>query len=114
MVREIVTTMLLNLGYQVLAADGGEAAVELAADGPSKIDLILTDLLMPGVGGRETADRVRSLFPSAKVLYMSGYTDDLVIRDGAFESGTTFIQKPFGAADLARSVREVLDAQPVD
>ena len=100
-VRTIVTRMLENLGYRVLAADGGEAAVELAAAWTSKIDLILTDLAMPGLSGRETAEQVRGLFPAAKVLYMSGYTDDLVIRDGDFEPGITFIQKPFGAAELA-------------
>ena len=111
-VRTIVTRMLENLGYLVLAADGGEAGVELATAWSAKIDLVLTDLAMPGLGGRETAQRVRGLFPGAKVIYMSGYTDDLVIRGGELEPGTFFIQKPFGAADLAGLVREVLDPKP--
>ena len=111
-VREIVTRMLENLGYRVLAADGGEAALGLAADWRSKIDLLLTDLSMPGLSGRETAEAVRDLAPAAKVLYMSGYTDDLVIRGGTSEPGSTFIQKPFGSSDLARRVREVLDPLP--
>jgi PAS domain S-box-containing protein len=111
-VREIVTRMLENLGYRVLAAAGGEAALGLAEDWRSKIDLLLTDLSMPGLSGRETAAAVRDLAPAAKVLYMSGYTDDLVIREGTSEPGSTFIQKPFGSSDLARRVREVLDPVP--
>jgi two-component system cell cycle sensor histidine kinase/response regulator CckA len=109
MVRRIVTGMLEELGYRVLAADGGEAALDLVATWASSIDLILTDLVMPGPSGRETAERIRKLFPDAKVLYMSGYTDDVVIRDGgAFEPGIAFIQKPFGPEQLGRCVREVL------
>jgi CheY-like chemotaxis protein len=111
-VRTIVTRMLENLGYLVLAADGGEAAVELASAWHAKIDLVVTDLAMPGLGGRETAERIHRFFPGAKVIFMSGYTDDLVIRGGEFEPGTFFIQKPFGAADLAGLVREVLDSKP--
>jgi PAS domain S-box-containing protein len=112
MVRTIVTVMLENLGYRVLAADGGGAAVELAAASLSRINLVITDLLMPpGPGGRETAERVRGLFPAAKVLYMSGYTDDVVIRGGGFEKGVSYIQKPFGADQLARRVREVLELE---
>jgi CheY-like chemotaxis protein len=112
MVRTIVTAMLEDIGYRVLAADGGEAALELAAAWASEIDLILTDLVMPGPSGRETAERVRGLFPAAKVLFMSGYTDDVVVRrGGAFEPGIAFIQKPFGAEELARRVREVLEAE---
>jgi two-component system cell cycle sensor histidine kinase/response regulator CckA len=113
-VRSIVIAMLEDLGYRILEADGGDEAVELASAHGSEIDLVLTDLVMPGSSGRETAERVRSLFPAAKVLYMSGYTDDIVIRDGGhFEPGIAFIQKPFGAKDLARSVREALEVELV-
>jgi CheY-like chemotaxis protein len=75
------------------------------------IDLLLTDVVMRGLNGRETAERVRALRPGVAVLYMSGYTDDAVLRSGVFESGTAFLQKPFGAADLARKIRQVLDAR---
>jgi two-component system, cell cycle sensor histidine kinase and response regulator CckA len=110
-VRTIVTAMLEDRGYRVLVADGGHAAIVLAGAWGEGIDLVVTDLLMPpGPGGRETAERVRGIFPSAKVLYMSGYTDDALVRGGnLFEAGTGFIQKPFGASELARSVREVLE-----
>jgi two-component system cell cycle sensor histidine kinase/response regulator CckA len=114
MVRTIATAMLEDIGYRVLAADCGDAAVELAAEWSAEIDLILTDLVMPGLSGRETAKRVRSRFPTAKVLYMSGYTDDVVIHGGAFEPGTAFIQKPFGAEQLARRVRDVLEMEVRD
>jgi PAS domain S-box-containing protein len=111
MVRTIVTAILDDLGYRVLKADGGEAALELAAAWESEIDLILTDLVMPGMSGRETAERVRERFPAAKILYMSGYTDDVVIRGGAFDPGTAFIQKPFGANELGRAVSDALSLE---
>ena len=111
-VRTIVATMLEDLGYRVLEADGGDEAIELASTYGSEIDLVLTDLVMPGSSGRETAGRVRELFPGAKILYMSGYTDDIVIRDGGhLGPGIAFIQKPFGARELARSVRGVLEVE---
>jgi PAS domain S-box-containing protein len=111
MVRSLVTKILVDLGYRVLTAAGGQAALELTDAWPAEIDLILTDLVMPGLSGRETAMRVRGRFPAARVLYMSGYTDDIVIRGGAFEPGTAFVQKPFGSDELARSVREALDLE---
>jgi two-component system, cell cycle sensor histidine kinase and response regulator CckA len=109
-VRTLVVAMLDDLGYQVIEAAGGEEAIAVASAHQAGIDLLLTDLIMPGLSGRETADGVRNVFPGAKVLYMSGYTDDIVVRDGGvIEPGFGFIQKPFGAKDLARRVHEVLD-----
>ena len=112
MVRTIVTAILDDLGYHVLKAAGGDAALELAGAWESEIDLVLTDLVMPGLSGRETAARVRERFPVAKVLYMSGYTDDIAIRGGALEPATAFIQKPFSATELARAVRDALALEP--
>ena len=112
MVRRLVTTMLEARGYHVLTASSGHAAMEVATTWDSEISVILTDLVMPGSGGRETAAQIRALFPKAKIIYMSGYTDDTVVREGgAFEPGITFIQKPFGADQLAHLVREVLDEE---
>jgi PAS domain S-box-containing protein len=113
MIRGIVIAMLEDVGYNVLEADGAEAALTLAATWTKPLHLILTDLVMPGgSGGRETAALVQGLFPGARVLYMSGYSDDAVIRDGdAFEPGVGFIQKPFGAVELAQRVREILDLE---
>jgi PAS domain S-box-containing protein len=111
MVRSIVKAMLENRGYRVIAADSGEAALAAIAALAEPVDLVLSDLVMPGLSGRQTVDRVRELRPDAKVLYMSGYTDDVVIRGGAFQPGTSFIQKPFDAESLARRIREMLDVE---
>jgi PAS domain S-box-containing protein len=108
-VRTIVSVMLSDQGYNVLVAGGGQEALAAVASSPGSIDLVLSDLIMPGMSGRETADRIRELQPGVKVLYMSGYTDDTEIRVGALPSGTGFLQKPFGGQALADSVRSLLD-----
>jgi two-component system cell cycle sensor histidine kinase/response regulator CckA len=114
MVRTIVTSMLEGLGYRVLAVTCGADAVDLAVGGKAQIDLVLTDLAMPTMDGRATAQALRQVLPAIKVLYMSGYAHDVVIRGGgAFEPGTAFLQKPFGAHELAVRVRDVLDADSV-
>ena len=114
MVRTIVTAMLEGLGYHVLAVTCGADAVELAVGGRAQIDLVLTDLAMPTMDGRATAQALRQVLPAIKVLYMSGYAHDVVTRGGgAFEPGTAFLQKPFGAHELAVRVRDVLDADSV-
>ena len=113
-VRELARRILDGSGYAVLtAANGGEAllACERHA-GP--IHLVLTDVVMPLMSGRALADRLARVRPEARVLYMSGYTDNAIVHHGRLDAGTHFIGKPFNATDLARKVREVLDAAPVD
>ena len=109
-VRMFVREMLLDTGYQVLVAGSGEDAIELAQS-HQDIEIVLTDVVMQGLNGRETVERLRETHPDVAVLYMSGYTDDAVLRSGALERGTAFLQKPFGTADLARKVRQVHDAR---
>ena len=109
-VRMFVREMLLDSGYQVLVAGSGEDAIELARS-HQDIEIVLTDVVMQGLNGRETVERLRETHPDVAVLYMSGYTDDAVLRSGALERGTAFLQKPFGTADLARKVRQVHDAR---
>ncbi len=110
-VQRIVRNILSRSGFCVLAADGGEEALRLIRDPDSgTIHLLLSDLVMPGRSGRELAVEVQVLRPDISILYMSGYTDDAVIRRGVLEEGMAFIQKPFGADDLVRRVREVLDS----
>ena len=75
------------------------------------IHLLLTDVVMPLMNGREVAEKLAKLHPQMKILFMSGYTDDTVVRHGVLESGMAFLQKPFSPDTLARKVREVLDAQ---
>jgi two-component system, cell cycle sensor histidine kinase and response regulator CckA len=108
-VRSIVTRMLLARGYEILdAADGEEAIVRFEAR-DSPIQLVISDLIMHGLDGRQTIERIRQLEPTMKVLYMSGYTDDAIIRSGGLTPGTGFIQKPFSGEELAARVRSVLD-----
>jgi PAS domain S-box-containing protein len=109
-VQRIVRNILSRAGHVVLAASGAEEALRLADDESDTIHLLLSDLVMPGTSGRELAVQIQALRPDISILYMSGYTDDAVIRRGVLEAGMAFIQKPFGAEDLAHRVREVLDS----
>jgi CheY-like chemotaxis protein len=109
-VRAIVKHMLVSRGYEVTtAADGTEAIV--AAAGLDLFDLILSDLVMPDMGGRELVEKIKALQPAAAVLYMSGYSDDVVRRRGVITASTTLLEKPFTTDDLARRVRNALDTE---
>jgi two-component system, cell cycle sensor histidine kinase and response regulator CckA len=107
-VRRLTRELLEMQGYTVLEAAGGEEALRLSAEG-GQIDLLLTDVVMPRLSGRELAERLSAERPHLKVLYFSGYTDDIVVRHGLLEHGLAFIQKPFSQEALLRKVREVLD-----
>ena len=108
-VRELVRIMLGGCGYEVLSAPDGDGAMQLCRYHPGGVDLLLTDVVMPDIGGRALAERLVALFPDLRVLFMSGYSDDAVFRHGIIRPGTAFIEKPFTQAGLARKVREVLD-----
>jgi two-component system, cell cycle sensor histidine kinase and response regulator CckA len=111
-VRAIVKQMLASRGYEVTtAADGSEAIAAAAAAGPGSFDLILSDLVMPDMGGRELVDKIKPLQPAAAVLYMSGYSDEAVRRRGVISAGTALLEKPFSTDDLARHVRTALDSE---
>jgi two-component system cell cycle sensor histidine kinase/response regulator CckA len=107
-VRRPVARLLSDFGYDVVAADGPEEALRLAAG--RRLDLLVTDVVMPTMNGRQLAERLLADRSDLKVLYMSGYTDDAVIARGVIEPGTAFLQKPFGADRLAQKIRELLDA----
>jgi CheY-like chemotaxis protein len=109
-VRELVRVFLERLGYTVLEAASGTEAVDLVAQHDGPTDLLLTDVVMPGLGGRETTKALFSLRPDMKVLYMSGYTDDVVVRQGVVDENLNFIAKPFDLKTLARKLRTILDA----
>jgi CheY-like chemotaxis protein len=108
-VRRTVRKILETYGYQVLEARNGGSALLLYESYERPIDLLLTDVVMPEMSGRELANRLASQHPETKVLYMSGYTDDVIVHHGVLDEGMAFIQKPFAADVLARKVREVLD-----
>jgi CheY-like chemotaxis protein len=108
-VRELARRILEKYGYVVLDAAGYDDARRICEQHDGQIHLMLTDVVMPGANGREVANLVQPLQPEMKVLYMSGYTDDTIVRHGVLDSDTAFLQKPFTPAALARKVREVLD-----
>jgi two-component system, cell cycle sensor histidine kinase and response regulator CckA len=107
--REVTRRTLAGNGYQVIVAASGQAAVE-AATGAAGIDVLLTDVIMPGMQGREVAERIRTIHPRVRVLYMSGYTEGLLSSQGVLEPGINLIEKPFAEASLLAKMREVLSA----
>jgi CheY-like chemotaxis protein len=110
-VVRVFTCKILEIsGYKVLSAGSPEEAIRLCESEVGKIDLLLTDVAMPGMNGRQLFERVRHLRPAMKVLFMSGYTDDSIMRDGVLLAGVQFIQKPFSQAAMAKKVFEVLNA----
>jgi PAS domain S-box-containing protein len=113
-VRELVCEYLSARGYQVLDAADGQQALEIAAAHPGKIQLLITDVVMPRLSGRELAARLTAARPNLKVLYISGYTDDSVFRHGVLQGGMDFLQKPFNLKALAAKLREVLERVPVN
>ena len=113
-VRALARHVLESCGYFVLEAEDGSAGLRVAKQHPGPIHLLLTDVVMPYVGGRQLAESVLALQPEAKVLFLSGYTDDAVVRHGVLEANTNFLQKPFTPAALAQKVREVLDQHRTD
>jgi hypothetical protein len=111
-VREPVRRMLQRSGYTVLAAPDAAEALEIARKHASDIDLLLTDVVMPGRSGKELWVDVIDLRPATKVLFMSGYNQDLIVNEGVLDEGVSLIEKPFSAEDLLRKVRDVLDVGP--
>ena len=108
-VRTLVCRVLISQGYNVLEARNGAAAILLAQQAVEPIHLLLTDVIMPYMSGRELARHLGPLYPRMRVLYMSGYTDDAILNQGVLDRNLPFLQKPFSPETLARRVRDVLD-----
>ena len=108
-VRRLVHESLGRMGYTVLPAGGGQQALEIEEKHPDRIDLVITDVVMPGMNGRELASRLSARRAGIKVVYMSGYTNNVINSQGTLEVGTTLLEKPFTFTTLARTVRRALD-----
>lgn len=108
-VRRLTHRILLEAGFSVIPARSGKEALDLLKGEKGRIELILTDVIMPEMGGRELVDRVRAISPDISAIYMSGYTDDDILRRGMLDPSMEFLQKPFTAAALTRLLRKVLD-----
>jgi len=111
-VREIASVVLSRRGYRVLRAPDGQTALEMARAHAGDIQILVTDIIMPGMTGRDLAEALAAERAGVRVLYMSGYTDDAVVRHGVLEEGLPYLQKPFTPEDLAHKVRDVLDQAP--
>jgi YesN/AraC family two-component response regulator len=96
----------------VVAAANPDEALAITRDFKDRIDLMVTDVVMPGMSGRQLAERLAKTLPDLKVLFVSGYTDDAIVHHGILDPGTAFLQKPFTPQALARKVREVIEAPP--
>jgi PAS domain S-box-containing protein len=108
-VRKLVRGILARQGYNVLEATSGEEALELVHEYSGKLDLLLSDVVLVGMSGRELSERLRIQMPSLRVIYMSGYTDDAIVRHGVLTESAEFLQKPFSSDNLLRKVRAVLE-----
>lgn len=107
-VRSIVTKILRRANYTVLEADGGAAALELAESHAEGIDLLITDLYMPGLHGPAVAEKLAAVRPGLKVLFMSGYADNDVVGRTGVPAGANFLQKPFSGEDLTAAVKSAI------
>ncbi|HSA02459.1 MAG TPA: response regulator, partial [Candidatus Paceibacterota bacterium] len=111
-VREISAAMLKRLGYRVLTAANGDEAILIAEKRGEPVGLLLTDVVMPGMNGRELAERLQKCHPKIQVLFTSGYTEDMIVRRGVKDEVMHYIGKPYSMQTLAEKVRLVLDAKP--
>jgi CheY-like chemotaxis protein len=111
LVRNLLIRVLEWSGYKVQAFANGEDALNLLADVNNRADLLLTDVVMPGMNGKELAERARSYRPSLRVLYASGYTDDIIHQHGVAEQGAQFISKPYSVTELTQRLRGILETR---
>ena len=108
--RKLAQECLENKGYRVLAAKDAQEALTISKQNRGPIHLLLTDVVLPGTGGRELARQLVLMHPETRVLYMSGYTDNAIVHHGVLEPGIAFLQKPFTVNNLWQKVRDVLDS----
>ena len=110
-ILKLTTRILMRQGYHVLTAASPAEAVRLAGEHAGVMHLLMTDVVMPEMNGRDLARNLQSRYRSLKVLFMSGYTANIIVHQGVLDQGVHFIQKPFSVDDLAAKVRAVLDSE---
>jgi CheY-like chemotaxis protein len=108
-VRAFLLEMLRELKYRVIPADNAQAALRVLVDDSRRVDLLMTDVIMPGLNGRELGRRAQALRPGLSVLYMTGYSRNAVVHHGRLDDGVDLIQKPISEAQLATRIRQILD-----
>jgi CheY-like chemotaxis protein len=108
MVRKMSGDILTGLGYTVLEAENGEDALQVCSRSQGKVDLLLSDVVMPKMSGPALATKMQELCPETKVLFMSGYTENDIVKHGVLEDGVNFIPKPITPRSLSQAVRKVL------
>jgi CheY-like chemotaxis protein len=111
-VRTLAARILKSAGYRILTAAGAEQAFEIAVAHQGAIDLLLTDVVLPTINGRQLAERIRARYPGIRVLYTSGYSDDVIANRGVLNTGLSYLAKPFSPESLLGKVREVLETTP--
>ncbi|RME46368.1 MAG: response regulator [Caldilineae bacterium] len=111
-VRDVICHTLSTLGYRVLCAANGAEALQLVAAERPPLHLLLTDVVMPGVDGKDLAGRLKEMYPDLPILFISGYSDETIVAHGLLDASAAFLQKPFTAPALAHKVRALLDGMP--
>jgi len=109
MLLKVAGNMLRQYGYEAIEVGDGREAMRIAEEFEGSIDLLLTDVIMPGMGGRDLAEKMKSKRPGIKIIYMSGYTDNTIVHNGALEEDVVLVEKPFTPETLVKKIREVLD-----
>ena len=112
-VREFVCSALRTSGYAVYEAENGVAALELIREKNLTFDLLITDLIMPKMNGDELAANVKEMFPTASVLFTSGYTNNNIVHNGVLREGVNFMHKPYSAHEISKKVRNILDNEQI-
>ena len=107
-IMELLESMLEQLGYQVLVKSSPLEALEMVQARTGRIDLLITDVIMPEMNGRDLAEQISEMYPEIRLLFMSGYPADVIAEQGVLDQGVQFIQKPFSMQDIARKVHETL------
>jgi CheY-like chemotaxis protein len=111
LVRRVVARILERAGYRVFSAANGQEALAMCDGIEGGIDVLVSDVVMPGIGGKELATRMMAKFPDLKVLFMTGYTDDEILRKGILDQSRALILKPFAPEDFLRCLREILSGE---